>query len=106
MSAMYYPAPWQYSDTGEEITVRKPGKTDDGHPYGTFADKYPDSGAILSVGEPEIIGNFVNVLLSSQSGPIEATVTLFSDSGIRLTEPFNVTVGTVPQSHTVEVPSG
>lgn len=106
MLAMYYPAPFQYSDTGEEITVRKQGKTQGGNTYDASDDGLPDTGTTLSVGEPEVGERIISVTLSSPSGPVVATVTLFSDSGIMLTEPKSVIVGTVPQSHSVEAPSG
>ncbi|MDE6742079.1 MAG: hypothetical protein K2J58_07090, partial [Muribaculaceae bacterium] len=102
MLAMYYPAPFQYSDTGEKILqVKSSGdRVDNGY------EADGDGGWSLAVGEPEINGNTVTVTLSSQSGPIAATVVLFSDSGLRLTEPLTVTVRTVPQIYSVEAPSG
>ena len=102
MLAMHYPASYQYSDTGEEMQpVKSSGdRVDNGH------EAYGDSGRLLTVGEPEINGNTITVTLSSQSGPIAATVVLFSDSGLRLTETLTVTVGTVPKIYSVEAPSG
>lgn len=104
MLAMHYPASYQYSDTGEDIQARKP--TDrlgdsGGSPYGDNG-----GGKALTIGEPEINGNTVTVSLSSQAGTLTATVTLFSDSGLRLSEPLTVTAGTVPQRHSIAVPSG
>lgn len=102
MLAMHYPASYQYSDTGEEMQPVKSSGDRDGNGH----EAYGGSGRSLTVGEPEISGNTVTVTLSSQSGPIAATVTLFSDSGLRLTEPLTVTVGTVPQTFSVKAPSG
>ena len=104
--AMYYPSSHQYEDTGEEITDRKPVQTVGGYAIDPYNDKSQDNGITISVGEPKVSGNFLEVTLSSQAGPFVATVTLFSESGIRLTEPAAVTVGIVPQSHPVEIPSG
>ena len=104
--AMYYPVSWQRSDTGEDITDGNTRGTDCGHTNDAYEDSSPDSGAALSVGEPKVSGDFVKVTLSSRSGTVDATVTLFSDSGIRLTEPVTVTVGTAPQVHSMEAPSG
>ena len=106
MLAMSYPSPWQYSDTGEEITAQKSWKTDGQTLHNTFDDMPSDAGAVLSVGEPEVSVDIVTVTLSSLSGSVEATVTLFSDSGVRLSEPQTVTVGTVPLNLSVEAPSG
>lgn len=106
MLAMYYPVSWQRSDTGEDITDGNTRGTDGGHTNDAYDDSSPDSGAALSVGEPKVSGDFVKVTLSSRSGTVYATVTLFSDSGIRLTEPVTVTVGTAPQDHSMEAPSG
>ena len=112
MLAMYYPASWQYSDNGEEIITQNQRKDDGGYSYDQYDDndqyddKSTDNGTALFVGEAELSGNFVRFLLSSRYGTIDATITLFSDSGLRLTDPRNVKVGTVPQSYSVEAPSG
>ncbi len=101
--AMYYPPSFQYSDTGEEPTAmprRQPRSGDNL----TF-----DSGDIeestLDIGEPSVSGSTLTVQLSSESST-EATLTLFSDSGMRLTDPVTVTVGPMPQSYAIPVPSG
>lgn len=104
--AMYYPVSWQRSDTGENLTDGNTRGTDGGHINDAYDDSSPDSGAALSVGEPKVSGDFVKVTLLSRSGTVDATVTLFSDSGIRLTEPVTVAVGTAPQVHSMEAPSG
>lgn len=105
--AMYYPPSWQYSDTGEDMPVIKPsGILAKNRPGSYDGDGNGEQSGSLTIGEPEVSGNLVSVTIFSQSGPVMATVTLFSDSGIMLTEPSPVTVGTVPQTHSVEVPSG
>lgn len=106
MLAMHYPAPYQLSDTGEEFPAPKPYGRNDGTGY--WGDGYgnQDTGTSLSVGDPAVNGEYVTVTLCSNSGPVSATITLFTDSGIRLTEPREVTAGPVPQDISMEVPTG
>lgn len=104
MLAMYYPASFQYSDTGEEIIGQQPDGKNVSDPYGVCEDA--DHGNSLKIGEPETSGGSVAVTLSSQTGTCTVTITLFTDSGIRLTEPKEVTLSTVPQQCTVNVPAG
>lgn len=106
MLAMYYPASFQYYDTGEDFMVRKPQQGFLGDLCGEYGHKDNDNGTSLTVGEPEASDGTVILTLSSPSGTRTATVTLFSDSGMRLTEPMEVTLTTVPQQYTVSVPSG
>lgn len=104
MIAMYYPGTYQNADTGEDITGLKPyGMPQDSSHKSPGAERGLSHS--LTVEEPEANGNIVTVSLSSQAGLADVTVTLFSESGIRLTEPLNVTVGNVPQTHSFEVPA-
>lgn len=106
MLAMHYPASYQHSDTGEDYIAQKPDGKHSGDTYGESGYVSQDTGNSLSVGEPEAEGRVITVTLSSPSGSVVASVTLFSDSGVVLTEPQTVTVGTVPQIHSFEAPSG
>lgn len=106
MLAIHYPASFQYSDTGEEYMAKKPKAKDTGNTYGEYGQGDNDHGTSLKVGDPELNGNAIAVTLSSTSGTRTATVTLFSDSGIRLTEPMEVTVGPVAQRYSLEVTAG
>ncbi|MDE6696515.1 MAG: hypothetical protein K2K25_06515 [Muribaculaceae bacterium] len=99
--AMHYPASYQHSDTGEEFPAPKPDDGNRGYGYGN-----QDTGTSLSVGDMAVSGEFVTVTLCSNSGPVTATLTLFTDSGIRLTEPREVTVGPVAQEIRIEIPAG
>lgn len=102
-TAIHYPAHDQYSDLGEDPAVRtRQGGGEVGAGY------YGDSGSdnTVSAGEPSVTGNSISVVLSSEKGNAVAVLTLFSDSGIRLADPVPVTVGTVPQSFEIDIPSG
>lgn len=105
MLAMHYPVSFQRSDTGEDYMSQKPDGKSNGNSYGEYWDE-DDRGTSLKVGEPEPSGDAITITLSSPSGTSTATVTLFTDSGMRLTEPREVTLTNVPQQHTVNVPSG
>ncbi|MDE6380895.1 MAG: hypothetical protein K2L11_10510 [Muribaculaceae bacterium] len=104
--AIHYPASFQHSDTGEEFTAMKPKGGDHGNNYGEYGYDAQDSGSSLQIGEPEAGAGSVSITLCSTTGPTSATLTLFTDSGIRLAEPVMVTVGTVPQTCTVDFPAG
>ena len=106
MLAMHYPASYQHSDTGEEITTPKKKAFSPGSIYGDYGKEGTETGMSLTVEEPVTSGDAVTVTLSSPSGPVTATVTLFTDSGIKLTEPMEVTVGEVPQPYSIKLPSG
>lgn len=106
MLAVHYPAAHQHYDTGEHPTAQEPDEKDSGIIYGEYAYESPDTGAFLTVGEPEVIGETLTITLGSLSGSATATVMLFTYSGIRLTDPVTVAVGTVPQTYTMEIPAG
>ncbi len=101
--AMYYPPSFQYSDTGEDRSAMPRRQTGSGDNL-TF-----DSGDIeestLDIGEPSVSGSMLTVQLSSEYST-DATLTVFTDSGIRLTDPVTVTVGPMPQSYGIPIPSG
>ena len=101
--AMHYPASFQHSDTGEDVTAMRPADPGRDSGYGGYGE---DGGQTMTVGEPEARGGAVTVTLASPAGRSTATVTLFTDTGIRLTEPQEVTVGPVPQPYSIPVPSG
>lgn len=101
--AMHYPRDFQHSDTGEEFQTVRPSERVDGNGSVSYGDKDTGSKA-LTIVETTVSGNTVNVILSSPSGPVTATMALFSDSGIRLTAPVEVSVGTIPQSCSLEAP--
>lgn len=97
--SMYYPAAFQYSDTGEEPIKEKPrnitgNNGSDGKIYG------------VNVSEASAEGERISVTLSSQTGDTDLTLTLYSDSGIRLSTPTTIKAGAVPQKLTLPIPSG
>ena len=106
MLAMYYPAAYQYSDTGEEIIARKPNERNRNGSYGEYGPELSETETSLTVGEPTLNGDIISLTLGSMSGTESAIITLFSDSGIRLTEPKEVTVGPVARPFGITVPSG
>ncbi|MDE6549642.1 MAG: T9SS type A sorting domain-containing protein [Muribaculaceae bacterium] len=106
MLAMHYPASFQRSDTGEDYIAQKPQGKKGSNQFGEYHYEDYDHGTSLKVGEPELSGEAITITLSSSSGTCTATVTLFTDSGMRLTEPKEVTLTTVPQQYTFNVPSG
>ncbi|MDE6481148.1 MAG: hypothetical protein K2L45_12865 [Muribaculaceae bacterium] len=103
MLAIYYPPSFQYSDTGEDYVAEKPHAKDTDNTYGEYGQGDNDHGTSLKVGNPELSGNTIAFILSSPSGTRIATVTLFTDSGIRLTEPKEVAVGPVAQRYSLDV---
>lgn len=97
--SMYYPAAFQFSDTGEEPIKEKPrniagNNGDDGTIYG------------VDVSEASADGEQISVTLSSLTGETDLTLTLYTDSGIRLSTPTTVKAGAIPQKHTLPIPSG
>ena len=106
MLAVHYPTAHQRYDTGEYSSAQKSYEKNSGNAYGEYAYETPDTGTFLTVGEPQVSGEAVTITLSSLSGSATATVMLFTDSGMKLTDPVTVTVGTVPQKCTVEIPTG
>lgn len=97
--SMYYPAAFQYSDTGEEPIKEKPrniagNNGSDGNIYG------------VDVSEASAEGDQICVTLSSKTGDTDLTLTLYTDSGIRLSTPITIKAGVVPQKHTLPIPSG
>lgn len=101
MTAMYYPALWQYSDTGEE-----PRKAPAGESRDIRRASSDDVESDLRAGEPVTDGEAVTLTVSSANGGKDATVTLYSDSGLRLTEPVTVTLTNIPRTISIPVPAG
>lgn len=97
--SMYYPPAFQYSDTGEEPIKEKPRNIADNHGY---------EGKIygVDVSEASAEGEQISVTLSSKTGDTDLTLTLYTDSGIRLSTPTTVKAGAIPQKHTLPIPSG
>ena len=106
MLAIHYPVTFQYSDTGEDYIALRPDGKESINPYGETGHDDTQHGTSLSVGEPEANGGVVTLTLSSPHGPATATVTLFTDSGMRLTEPMEVMLTPVPQAYTINTPAG
>lgn len=102
--AMHYPPAFQHSDTGEEIIERHPEESTRGN--GAYGIGEPDKAPSFTVGAPRISGETLTVTLASMSGPAFVTVTLFSETGIMLSEPAEVNVVTVPQPYSITVPAG
>lgn len=97
--SIYYPAAFQYSDTGEEPIKEKPRN---------IAGNNGSNGKIygVDVSEASAEGEQISVTLSSKTGETDLTLTLYSDSGIRLSTPTTIKAGAVPQKHTLPIPSG
>lgn len=97
--SIYYPAAFQYSDTGEEPIKEKPRN---------IAGNNGSNGKIygVDVSEASAEGERISVTLSSKTGETDLTLTLYSDSGIRLSTPTTIKAGAVPQKHTLPIPSG
>lgn len=99
--SMLYPPECQYADTGEGNIAKK-----------TVSDENnnvpsPDNiGNTVEAGEPESSNGSVRIALSSKDGAIEATLTLYSDSGIRISDPVTVSLTAIPQTFCIPVPSG
>lgn len=106
MLAMHYPASYQHSDTGEDFMTRKPTVKGRYYTYGEYVHKDNDPGTSINVGEPELSDNALSITLSSRYGTCNATVTPFTDSGMMLNEPMEVTLTQIPQSCTVSLPIG
>lgn len=106
MLSMYYPSSFQYSDTGE-LPPEKPTRANSGS-EGSQCNEFGDETApgLLTVGEPYVMDHTISITLSNKGGAAEATLTIFSDSGIRLAEPSAVTIGVVPQKYKVNIPAG
>lgn len=105
MLTMHYPPAYQYADIGEGQHTAKPAGSLPSDSYPSLGDNVCN-GEALTIGEAAFNGNTVTVMLSPHPAPVTVTLTLFSDSGIRLTEPTQVCVGRVPLSCSVEVPHG
>lgn len=105
--ASWYPAAFQYADTGElpsDYAPRKIGNSPyaDGKGPGSTPGNSDNTGVLIS--EATAGGDTVTVTVSSGSGSGPVTLTLFTDSGIRLSEPLTVTVTTVPRAVTLPIP--
>lgn len=98
--AMYYPPVYQQSDTGEEIVrKKKPGNDNGGtSPY--------SEDTIADISEPLVTGNTMELTVSSPEGPVDLEVSLFTDSGIRLSEPVSVRAGAIPTTVSLDIPAG
>lgn len=103
MLAMYYPASFQYADTGEEPPAKPSRQTRSADDPSFDSDSIQESP--LTIGEPSVSGNTLTVQLSSTSAT-DATLTTFTDSGIPLTDPVTVSIGPVPKTFTIAIPSG
>lgn len=99
--SMYYPVSWQLADTGEEPRKSPAGENRDVRRQTSY-----DEESALHAGEPVADSEAVTLTVSSENGDKDATVTLYSDSGIRLTEPVTVTLTAVPRTLRLPLPTG
>ncbi|MCM1491033.1 MAG: hypothetical protein NC095_09435 [Muribaculum sp.] len=101
----YYPAAYQYSDTGDESMRRSPEKN--ANPWKNSSDTRMEAGLDgMTISEASSDGRDISVTLSSESGESDLSLTLYTDSCIRLTETTRIKVGTLPRTHTIPIPSG
>lgn len=99
---MYYPAAWQYTDTGEEQPQQSPAYKS----RGSWQDSENKNETILYANEPITTGDIVTLTASSANGKTDATITLYSDSGLCLSEPVTITLTTIPSTVKIPVPLG
>lgn len=101
--AMHYPADFQYADTGEQPVRNKPADTmRENMPWLHYGENIPG----ITVKEPTVAGDAINVAISSETEDTGISLTLYTDSGIRLSETIEVTNGAIPQTHSIPVPAG
>lgn len=99
--SMLYPAECQYADTGEGNDAKK-----------TVSDENNDvpspdnTGNTVEAGDPESSNESISLTLSSKDDAVEATLTLYSDSGIRISESVTVILTAIPRTFSIPVPSG
>lgn len=99
--SMFYPAECQYADTGEGNSAKK-----------TVSDENNDvpspdnTGNTVEAGDPEFSNESISIALSSKDDAVGATLTLYSDSGIRISEPVAVSLTAIPRTFGIPVPSG
>lgn len=98
--SMSYPPECQYADTGEGNAARKRGDDENNDV------ESPDNTAnMIAAGDPESSNESISIALSSKDDAVEATVTLYSDSGIRISEPVTVILTAIPRTFSFPVPS-
>lgn len=102
--AMHYPPSFQYSDTGEELVKKAPGQNFHGAGIANgYGDDVWEDGKI-NVSEATVGGGSVSVTVSGVAGEGDARLAIYTDSGIRLTEPKTVKVGAIPQTYSIALP--
>ena len=99
---MYYPATWQHTDTGEEYPKQTPASES----RGSWQSAENEKETMLNANEPVADGDVVTLTASSANGETEATITLYSDSGLCLSEPVSVTLTTIPSTIRIPIPLG
>ena len=97
---MYYPPSWQYADTGEELRLSPADRTGNELPENGYEEE-----SCIYADEPVTDGETVTLSVSSSNGETNATVTLYSDSGFRLSEPVSVTLTSVPRTLSIPIPT-
>lgn len=103
--AIHYPPFHQQMDTGEEYVTSGRTKTKQkDSSNGEFNTVIDDKSSSLSAGSPEIRGDAINITLSSLEGTTDATITLYTDSGIQLSNSIPITMGPTVQTYTVTIP--
>lgn len=102
--ASHYPDEFQREDTGEEppYVTRN---TDSNKASRYFKENNSSDITGISIAEPSHQAGNINVVVSSKSGERELTLTLYSDSGIKISNPMVTTVGSIPQTMSIPVQS-
>ena len=101
--ASYYPARLQYEDFGEEGAFpisphHLPGNTS------SEARDHPAQDGV-DISDPIHDGERISLILSSKDGVMTMYLTLYSVSGMRLSETMEVAVGAIPQTAEIPVPA-
>lgn len=104
--AIRYPADLQRMDTGEEFAPANPDEGG-GEPLLTLCGgDGPEGGFPVDLKNPEIGEGGITVTLASPNGSRQARMTLFSVSGIPLSETVTLEVGVIPQTYTIHAHAG
>lgn len=98
--SMFYTPECQHADTGEGNDEKKRGNDENND-----GESPDDTGNMIAAGDPEFSNESISIPLSSKDDALEAILTLYSDSGIRLSEPVAVILTAIPQTFCIPVPS-
>ncbi len=101
--SQFYPTDFQYSDTGEIPDINRSRQNTSmsySRGYGVTDTWAYDS----IICDARYSGAGIEVTLADDAGDCKMTLTLFTDSGLRISEPVTVKAGAIPQKHSIPVP--